>query len=317
MKALLSLFFFVTLAVAQTPGPAQPTARTMAVTFDDLPYVNSAGQPFLANAQRVTADLMRVLKAQRAPAIGFVNESKLYANGEMDARVALLKAWLDAGMTLGNHTYSHPDFNRQTITQFQDEIIKGEVVTRRLLTAHQLPLRYFRHPMTHTGETKEKKEAIEAFLAARGYVVTPHTIENSDYIFTVPYSRALRDKDAALAQRLRTAYLDYTLAVTEFAEKAAPQVFGREVPQTLLLHANDINADCLAEMLKRLSARGYRFVTLDEVMADAAYQTKDTLVSAHGPTWLFRWMKSLGQNVPVFKDEPDPPQWVMDLFNQR
>lgn len=316
MKALLSLLVLVTLAVAQTPSSTQPTARTMAVTFDDLPYVNSAGQPFLSNAQRVTSELMRVLKAQRVPAIGFVNESKLYANGEMDARIALLKAWLDAGMTLGNHTYSHPDFNRQTVTQFQDEIIKGEVVTRRMLTARQLPLRYFRHPMTHTGETKEKKEAIEAFLASRGYAVTPHTIENSDYIFTVPYSRALRDKDAELVQRLRLAYLDYTLAATAFAEKIAPQIFGREVPQTLLLHANDINADCLAEMLQRLVARGYRFVTLDEVMADPVYQTKDTLVSESGPSWLWRWMKSKGMAVS-FKDDPEPPKWVIDLFNQR
>ncbi|MGH9940706.1 MAG: polysaccharide deacetylase family protein [Blastocatellia bacterium] len=290
--------------------------RAMAVTIDDLPYVASAGQPFLANAQRTTKRMLGALQAHRAPAIGFVNEGKLQAAGERDARVALLQQWLDAGMALGNHTYSHPDFNQRTVEQFQDDIIKGEVVTRRLMTAAKQEPRWFRHPYTRTGDTKEKKEAIEKFLAARGYRVAPHTIENSDYIFTVPYSRALQRNDEAEAKRLREAYLDYTITVTKFAERVAPQIFGREIPQTLLIHTNDINADCLDEMLKRFEARGYRFITLDEAMADPAYQTKDTDVSKGGPTWLWRWMKSLGMNVS-FKDDPEPPQWVMDLYNQR
>jgi hypothetical protein len=34
---------------------------------------------------------------------------------------------------------------------------------------------FFRHPMTHTGDTKEKKDAIDAFLAERGYRIAPHT----------------------------------------------------------------------------------------------------------------------------------------------
>jgi len=52
--------------------------------------------------------------------------------GEVDARIALLQQWVDAGMILGNHTYSHPDFNTLTIQQFQDEIIKGEAGRRAI-----------------------------------------------------------------------------------------------------------------------------------------------------------------------------------------
>ena len=104
-------------------------------------------------------------------------------------------------------------------------------------------------------------------------------------------------------------------AGTEFAEHISPQIFGREVTQTLLIHANDINADCLDELLRRLAGRGYSFVTLDEAMKDPAYQTKDTLVSKSGPTWLWRWMKSKGMNIS-FADDPEPPQWVMGLYRQ-
>jgi peptidoglycan-N-acetylglucosamine deacetylase len=66
----------------------------------------------------------------------------------------------------------------------------------------------------------------------------------------------------------------------------------------------------------QFEARGYRFIMLDEAISDPAYQTKDTDVSKGGPTWLWRWMKSLGMDVS-FKDDPEPPQWVMDLYNKR
>jgi peptidoglycan/xylan/chitin deacetylase (PgdA/CDA1 family) len=308
-------FLLIILLVVVTSAQAQTPRRTMAVTIDDLPYVNHAGNEYLKRAGVATAKILSTLKKHKAPAIGFVNEHALEVAGQRDGRIALLRQWVDSGMMLGNHTYSHPDFNRLTVEQFEEEIAKGEVVTRQLMRSRQPYQLYFRHPMTHTGDTPEKKEAIEKFLAARGYKITPHTIENSDYIFTVPYVAAVLKKDDALAQRLREEYIAYTIAATEFAEKISPEVFGREIPQTLLIHVNDITADCLDELLKRFEARGYTFVTLDAVMADPAYQTKDTYISKFGPSWLFRWMKSKGMDVD-FAGDPDPPKWVMDSYNQ-
>jgi len=312
IKLLFAILLFAFNASAQTGEPA----RKMAVTIDDLPYILVGDAPYLPNAQRATKDILRTLRKYRAPAVGFVNEGKLWSPREREARIALLRTWVDAGMILGNHTYSHPDLNRLTVAQFQNEIAKGDIVSRQLMKSRRPYQLYFRHPMTHTGDTKEKKEAIEKFLAARGYKVTPHTIENSDFIFNVPYVLAKRAGDEALANRLRDEYLDFTIAATEFAEKISPQIFGREVPQTLLIHVNDLNADCLDEMLRRFVARGYRFVTLDEVMADPAYQTKDTVVSAWGPSWLWRWSKSKGLDLS-FDEDPEVPKWVDDLYRQR
>src|SRR6266568_3111100 len=211
---------------AQTPTPA----RKMAVTIDDLPYA-AVGESSLADARRATNKILAVLRRQRVPVVAFVNEGKLQVNGEKDARTVLLKQWVDAGMILGNHTYSHPDFNNLTVEQFEEEILKGEIVSRRLMSSRQPYQLYFRHPMTHTGDTQAKKEAIEKFLIDRGYKVTPHTIENSDFIFNVVYVLALRDGDRTTAKRVRDDYLDFTLAATEFAERFAPKIFGREVTQ--------------------------------------------------------------------------------------
>ena len=291
----------------------------MAVTFDDLPYVD-IGERGLPGAQRATKKILSVLQARRVPVVAFVNEGKLQVVGEVDARIALLQQWVDAGVILGNHTFSHPDFNTLTVQQFQDEIIKGEVITRRLMQSRHPYQLYFRHPQTHTGDTQAKKEAIEGFLTARGYKVAPHTIDNTDFIFNVCYVNALHNKDEATAKRLRDAYLTFTIAATEFAERFSPEIFGAEITQTLLVHANEITADCLDEMLSRLAGRGYRFVTLDEAMSEPAYQTKDLYVGKYGPTWLWRWMESKGMNTKGMKvsgkDDPEPPEWVMNLYRQ-
>jgi peptidoglycan/xylan/chitin deacetylase (PgdA/CDA1 family) len=293
---------------------AQQPTRMMALTFDDLPYV-SGGQPDTrAAAESVTTDLLRVLAAHRAPVVGFVNERHLEVDAERDARIALLEQWVNHGAILGNHTYSHADLNALNVDDFEQEILKGETVSRRLMASREPYRLFFRYPQTHTGDTQAKKEAIEKFLAARGYTIAPHTIETSDFIFNVAYVRSLRARDEATAGRLRAAYLDFTMAATAFAEQVAPKIFERDVPQTILLHANDINADTLDQLLTRLEGRGYRFIALDDAMKNPAYQTRDTLVTKYGPTWLWRWMKSRGQRIS-FEGDPEPPQWVLDMYS--
>ncbi len=286
----------------------------MAVTFDDLPYVAIDGADFVRDADRVADETLRALRAHHAPATAFVNEAKL--QGEFDARVGVLKRWADAGVVLGNHTYSHADFNTLSVAQFEQEITRGDVVTRTLMESRRPYQLYFRFPQTHGGDTSEKKEAVERFLRDKGYQVTPHTIENSDFVFNVPYVRARRVGDVRTSERLLEAYVAFTLAATDFAERIAPKIFGRDIPQTLLIHSNDITADALNRLLTGFEARGYRFITLDEAMSDEAYHTSDTLVTRFGPTWLWRWMKSKGMNIS-FKDDPEPPDWVSDLYSRR
>jgi peptidoglycan/xylan/chitin deacetylase (PgdA/CDA1 family) len=313
-RTLLVLFVFA--LVTSTQAQTTPK-RTLAVTIDDLIYVHNSDGDYLKNARAATAKILSTLKKHKVKAVAFVNEHSLEAQpSEREARIAVLRDWVRQGMTLGNHTYSHPDFNELTVEQFQEEITKGEVVTRELMKSRRPYQMYFRHPGTHTGDTREKKEAIEEFLAARGYKVTPHTIENSDWMFNVPYAQARQKGDEDLARRLREAYMELTMSATDFAEKVSPQIFGREIPQILLIHSNDITADCLDEVLQRLAARGYRFVTLDKVMADPAYETKVTYITKYGPTWFMRWSESKGLNVS-FRGDPDPPKWVMDLYKNR
>jgi peptidoglycan/xylan/chitin deacetylase (PgdA/CDA1 family) len=296
------------------------SARKVAVTIDDLPVV---GEVDLQQAREVTDDLLEALKEHRVPAIGFVSEHRLYVRGEVDERIALLDRWLEAGMTLGNHTFSHVSLYKTPLAEYKDEVIRGEVVTRRLMEERNLRLAYFRPPFTNTGPTAEVKTAFEDFLETRDYKIAPFTVENADYAFDAIYVKALSDNDTDLAERVRAAYLEHTKTIFDFVEKLSVRLFDEEIRQILLIHANKLNAECLDDLLKSLAGRGYGFVSLDEALDDAAYQTPDEFVGSMGPSWLHRW--SLAKGIPMKEingrefpatllEEPDPPKFILELY---
>ncbi len=305
--------FTALAATGVAPMAAAAPARTIALTIDDLLFVPGVLPDDLANARRVTRNLLATLKDRRAPALGLVNAARLEIADQEAARTALLADWVRAGASLGNHSFSHADYNTTSVEAFESEVTRGGVVVDRLNRPGST--RYFRFPQNHLGPTLEKKQAMEIFLAAHGWRLAPHTIDTSDFVFDLAYTDAVARADGAMAARLRTTYLDFVMAATDFAELVTPQMFGRDIPQVLLLHANHLNADCLGDLLARYAARGYRLVTLDQALTDPAYRTPDTLVTTFGPTWLWRWRKSLNLKVS-FAGDPDPPDWVKTIYDR-
>ncbi|HEX8499800.1 MAG TPA: polysaccharide deacetylase family protein [Pyrinomonadaceae bacterium] len=302
-RVLLSAALLASALVTQ--AAAQPS-RQVAVTFDDLP----APYGDLEDMRRITPRLLDSVKRNGVPAVGFVNEGKLYRRGEMDARAELLRAWLDAGLELGNHTFSHINLQRRPLEDYKDDVLRGETVTRMLLTERGMKLRYFRHPFLFTGTTPEYKKGLADFLAARGYTVAPVTIDNGDYIFADVYFKAKKRGDAETARRVADAYVPYMESVFEHFERLAAETFGREVRHVLLLHANEINADRFDELAAMMKRRGYAFVTLEEALKDAAYSEPDALYKS-GISWLHRWRLSKG--LPL-KWEPEAPKFVDELY---
>ena len=288
-RLLLCLLLWVPLAAAQ---PA--VQRTMAITFDDLPYASVPSEDDAALA-KMTARLLHPLRAAAIPAVGFVNESRLYREGSLvPARVDLLQAWLDAGHELGNHTYSHVSLNRVPLDAFTANLLQGETVTRPLAQAAGRPLRWFRPPYLHLGQTAAVRAQFDAFLAARGYRVAPVTVNHSEWVFAVAYSRAQTQGNAEAAQRIAEAYLPYMEAELARAEQLALDRFGRPIPHVLLLHANALNADHVGALAARLQQRGYRFVTLDSALQDSAYATPLGTTLIEGESWLEHWARAAG-----------------------
>ncbi|HZH30460.1 MAG TPA: polysaccharide deacetylase family protein [Pyrinomonadaceae bacterium] len=284
-----------------------PVRRRVAVTVDDLPFTGDGGKTGIAELRGYTSKLLQTFTAKKIPAIGFVNERKLEREGEREARIGLLKMWTDAGFELGNHTFAHASFYRTPLAAFQQQVIDGEPVTRSLLAARGRRLRYFRHPYLNTGPDIQTKEAFEKFLVARGYRVAPVTIDNAEWIFAAAYAQAAERGDRETAARIADEYVPYMERMFEFYEGMSVELFGREIQQTLLIHANSLNADHFERIAAMLRRRGYEFVTLDEALRDEAYAHRDTYTGATGISWLQRWAITRGGK---FRKEPPLPPYM-------
>jgi len=284
-----------------------PPKRQVAITFDDLPGA-SVGRLDIEHFERFTTELLAAIARHQVPAIGFVNEGKLEAGGAVvPARVALLKQWIDAGLELGNHSYSHHDLHTTPLDDFKQDVIRGEPITKKLMADAGKRLRFFRHPFLHTGRDAETRGGFEAFLAERGYRVAPVTIDNYDYTFARAYDRA---SHGAERQRIVDTYVEYMTGVVTYYEAQSQLLLGREQPQILLLHANALNArtfDALASMLRN---RGYTFVALEAAIEDEAYKKRDEFYGPGGITWLHRWALTEGKRGAFFAGEPVVPAWI-------
>ena len=305
LTAVCLLGFNSAGAIAQSP---QKPDRQVAVTIDDLPGGMADRLP-AADVTAMTAKLLGTLRDQKIPVVGFVNEKKLYKTGEVDERIKALQMWIDYGFELGNHTFSHASLNVVGLKAWEDEVIQGESVTRMLLAQKKMPLRYFRHPFLDTGRDLQTRRQAEAFLVERGYRIAPITLDAWDWMFAGLYEDAKKRNDAALQQQIVKEYLAYHDAMFAYYEQLSIKVVGYEPKQILLLHASNLEADHIGELLDVLRKRGYRFVTLGDALSDPAYSLPDTFVAEEGSGWLEHWAISQGkipQGAPVF------PQWVMD-----
>ncbi len=303
---IASAFCFIATAVSSRA--ATPPDRQVAITIDDLPAATS-NSTSAATISEMTSRLLGTLRDQKVPVVGFVNERKLYKPGEVDERIKALKMWLDYGFELGNHTFSHMSLNQAGLKAWEDDVIQGENVTRLLLAERKMTLRYFRHPFLDTGRDLETRRDAEAFLTARGYRIAPVTLDAWDWMYAGVYEDAKTRGDSALQQELVSSYLSYSDQVFAYYEQLSKQLIGYEPKQILLLHANQLEADHIGELIELLRKRGYRFITLGDALSDQAYSLPDTFVGEEGTGWLDHWAITQGkppQGVPVF------PQWVID-----
>lgn len=307
MKVISSLVLFLIFAFSIN---AQTQQRVVAVTIDDLPVITKQKE---AKAQtRITKKLLKHIKNADVPAIGFVNEGKIFRNSkDVERQIGYLKMWLADGLELGNHTYSHKSLNRISLEEYKDDILKGEKITKKLLSENGMKMRYFRHPFLQTGLSLDVKKGLDKFLAKHKYTIAPVSIDNSDWAFSAAYDNAILKKDKKLKKKIGKAYVPYLEAKTDYWERQSVKLFNREIKQILLLHANSINADYFDDLMKMYKKRGYKFITLEEALKDEAYRLPDEFTGRAGISWIHRWAIARGKG-NILSNEPRVPKFVME-----
>jgi uncharacterized protein (TIGR02246 family) len=274
--AALALAVLVSISSASAEAARIP----LLITVDDLPLSTGDLHADPAERERITHAMLAALAAHEVPAVGMVT----WGNVRGPADLGLLELWLEAGVELGDHTDRHLDYHRTETAAWIADAETGRRELAEFLAARGRPApRFFRFPMLREGDTPEKLDAARAWLGGSGQRNLPVTLDNQDWSFERPWVEAERSGDGAAKARVAEAYHEALHLSIRHHEATAEQLFGRRVPQVLLLHATAVGAAQWDRLFGWLAERGYRFARADEVLADPAYVVEHRFLGPRGP----------------------------------
>jgi peptidoglycan/xylan/chitin deacetylase (PgdA/CDA1 family) len=279
------------LVLILSPGPGDIPAQAatpssggkICVTFDDLPVVRVHDQD---ERREITDQILAALDEFHVKAAGFVIGDNI--EGDYD----LLRAWLEAGHVLGDHTYSHTDINEVPASLYIRDIKKGQQAIEDILTEAKQRGRYFRYPFLHYGNTYETKKTVSDYLETEGYAIAHVSVDTDDFAYNLQYEKIYKSADSIELVRLGNEYIDHIMERLHESEKLAKDLLGRKIRQIVLLHANRINGAYLSDLLSELSAEGYKFISLDQALADPVYSIPESYAGPQGLSYLERLEKT-------------------------
>ncbi|MGD0548374.1 MAG: polysaccharide deacetylase family protein [Terracidiphilus sp.] len=277
----------------------------VALTFDDLPVAGSLpqGQSRVQIASTLTAEL----KASHLKGVyGFVNAVNMEKNP--DAQKAL-RIWVDAGMNIGNHTWSHPSLADSTVEAYEQEIARNEPVLAQYAGARDW--RWFRYPFLAEGDTLEKRNAVRGWLREHGYRVAQVTLNFQDYEWNDAYGRCLAKSDEAAIAWLRRSYLESAAEYVKLEREEELIAFGHEIPNVMLLHGMAFTMLMLPELIEQLRKQGFRFELLAKVERDAAYAQNPGAVFKYGGSLTTQVMDT--RHLPYAAFPPLPAEKLQSL----
>jgi len=288
IRVLLFLVLLVQHGLAQN--------KEVSITIDDVPNTS------LYRLQNFNSVLLDRIGKMNIPVAIFINEKNIYANEFNAKNLNGLTAWLKSELvTAGNHSYSHLNYADTTLEFFQRDILRGEILTTQIL--NQRP-RYFRFPFNSLGEDSLSHVSIKKFLNDNQYINTPFTVESEDWVFNNLYEAALKNNETAKASHIGQQYLEHTLALFQYFENLSVELYGRNIKHIYLCHDNRLNADYLPELVQRLQAKGYAFISLDKALEDNIYLSNEYYTGRYGFSWLYRWEKDEAKRKALMRKEP-------------
>ncbi len=300
-KSWLGRVRLLVSAAAMTATFASAHAQQIAFTWDDLP-AHSALPPGETRVE-IGRKLIAAMKETHMPPVyGFVNGS--FTEHE-PLSTPMLKEWHDAGLSLGNHTWSHMNLNTHSLAEWEADTLKNEALLKSYMGNEDW--RWLRYPYLAEGDTPQKREDARKFLSEHGYKIAGVTMSFGDYMYNDPYARCVAKKDEASIAQLEASYLAAADATIDYTRAMSKALYGRDIPYVLLMHVGAMDARMLPRLLRLYRDKGFSFISLQEAEKDPFYKNDLDLSLPPAPDSLEEAMHA--RNLPL----PKHPAPTMDL----
>jgi len=252
------------------------TRPRVCFTFDDP---NSYRTPSLDWRER-NRRILEALKKNDLQAALFVC-GKRVDNGP--GRI-ILERWDRSGHLICNHTYSHINYNSPKVVfeDFRKDFLRCDA----LIGEYAHYKRLFRFPYLKEGDTVTKRDAFREELKQRGYGPGHVTIDASDWYIDGRLKTRLELNPAAATTPYRDFYLKHILERAEYYRNLAQETLGREVPHSLLIHHNLLNALFLGDLIEMFQRQGWETIDASLAFQDSVYlRFADTLPAGESIIW--------------------------------
>ncbi len=281
------------------------TSSHLAITFDDLPA--HGPHPAEISREQIIQSILKTLQREKLPpTYGFINGVR---TEEASETLNVLRAWRNAGQPLGNHTWSHPDLDDVTASQFIADVEANQPLLRTLMPAPSDDWHWLRYPYLNEGDTLEKHREVRDWLKANHYKVAEVTMDFEDWAWNAPYTRCTARGDRIALKKLHDTYLSTADEYVTYYRAISKAVYGRDVPLVLLMHVGAFDAQMLPELLALYRSRGFDFITLPQAAADPIYAEDSDIAYKNGDTLTEQLAFKRGISRPQHREKP------MDLLN--
>jgi len=190
----------------------------------------------------------------------------------------IIQSWNNAGHIIANHTYSHLNYNNSTndFEKFRDDILRCD----SLISGYKNFQKYFRFPMLKAGETREKRDSINAFLQRTGYRNGYVTIDNSDWFINSRMIKFMEANPDSSIEKYKKYYIEHLIDRAKYYDEIAFKLLGRRVKHTLLLHHNLTSALFLNDLMEAFENEGWELVDAEDAFTDPVFEMIPDIVPA-------------------------------------
>lgn len=278
-KKIFIPFIFVTLLKTAF-------AQEISITIDDAPRED--GQYF--KGEQRTQTLIRKLKESGVEKATFFIIGN-HITAKTQERVALYDK---AGHTIANHSFFHKSLHQMDASKYVADIEKAHDVLKNYTNFKK----WFRFPMLHEGNTKEKRDYVRTALKRLDYKSGYVTVDNYDWYMDRLFQDALRAKRKVDYAKLEKVYIDVMWEQIQFFENIAQKTLKRSPKHVLLLHENDLTTLYLNKLIERIKKQGWKIISPEDAYTDPIADIEpDTLALGQGRVGAIA--RTLGYKEPI------------------